>query len=331
MIYTSFGSNRQGVVILLLLPSIALGVCSYLFSAQLDSLLAGPLYDVAVAPLKDFPIAGIAINIFAILAGALLINIIFNRHEFANRENYFPALVYFLFCAADLSNLYLNPIVFANLFVLLGLRRLLATYRISSPTFMLYDSGLFIALAIFIFPPTIVLLPLVWVGLLRLRSFSIREWLLPTAGFFTPVVYAWAAYWWFGSKPNMLEFFEFDWSFFNNNPNKGSGYAFYVVTAIVTMLGFGQFIADMGISTVHRKNSKAVFMWYAVLSLFVFAYAAGLSANEHKLYLLFAPAVAIFMGVFFSGARRPWLLQLIMYLWLLLAVLKIWSAAAGEI
>jgi hypothetical protein len=331
MIYAAFGSNRQGVIALLLLPSIALGICSYLYAAQLDSALGGPLYDVVIAPLKRLPVAGITLNILAILAGALLVNVIFNRHEFASRENYFPALVYFMFCVSDLSNLYLNPIVFANLFVLFGIRRLLATYRISSPTYMLYDSGLFISLAIFIFPPVIMLLPLIWVGLFRLRSFNLREWLLPVAGFLTPVVYAIAAFWWFGSMPDMLEFFEFDWSFGNDNPNRGSAYTFFVVTAILTTLGIGHFISDMGVSTVHRKNSKAVFIWYAVFTLIVFAYAAGLAVNEYKLHLLFAPAIAIFMGVFFSGARRPWLLQIIMYVWLLLAVLQIWSGAAAEI
>ncbi len=259
------------------------------------------------------------------LSGALLVNIIFNRHEYASRENYFPSLVYFLFCASDLSNFYLNPLILANFFALLGIRRLLAVYRLSSPTFMMFDSGVFLALAVLIFPPFIILLPLLWVGLFRLRSFDLREWLLPMAGFLTPLAYAVAGYWWFGTLPDLLKFFEFEGGLLHAPEAGAIGYLFYVAVALLTLLGLGQFIADMGISTVHRKNSKAVFMWYAVFSLLVFIYCLGLSVNERRLYLLLAPSVAIFMGIFFSGSRRVNLLKACMYAWLFIAAWQIWQ------
>jgi hypothetical protein len=326
MLHSLFGSNRPVVLTLLVLPALAAGTLAFFYGGDSEMTFGGPAFDFIHAQLLPFRWLRILFGISLILINASLLNTITNRHDYANVEHFFPALIFFVFSISDLSWISLNPVQFAHLFTLLALRRLLTVYRVPSPTPMLYDAGLFMGIGVFFFPLLIFVLPILWLGLMQLRSFNLREWLVPVFGVLTPVFYAIITFWWMGYTAEIDEYLILDTS--NLGINFGDRYAltypFIVLTILVTVAGLLQFISDMNVSTVHRKNSKSVFLWFTLLVVIMAVYATGLASDYTGLLSIFGTIVAVFGVIFYVGTKRGIIVRTVFYLWLVFAVMHMY-------
>lgn len=314
------------VISLLVIPAIAVGLLAYFYGGETLDTFGGPIFDHIYAWLLPYKAVRIALGLSLILVNASLLNGIANRHNYAHVEHFFPVLIFFFFSVSDLSWVSLNPIQFANLFTLLALRRLLTIYRVTSPTAMLFDAGLFLGIGILFFPLLVFALPILWLGLMQLRSFNLREWLVPVVGVLTVVFYAVVAFWWFEYRVEIDEYLvvdtrELGFSFSGRHLYT---YPFLVVTVVLAIVGLLQFISDMNVSTVHRKNSKSVFLWYALLILLMAIYASGLATDRTGFLGVFGPLVAVFGGIFFIGTKRLVILRSVFYLWLLFVMLHMY-------
>lgn len=327
MLRSIFGSN-QPVVLLALLPlGLLVAVLSYFYGSPTPAQLAGPAYDLLFAPVNQWPALSLLLGILVILGGALLLNGIFNEHEFGQKTNYLPAFVYFVFGISSLQWVYFNPVLLANVFLLFSLRRLFRIYRISNATGMLYDAGVFSVMAILVYPPVIFCIPFLWVGMTRLRSATFREWLVPAAGLATPTFYVIAAYWWFGASPGLEEFMDFQGRFtfgIDAGNSKVNWFAIFLAASLVpTFLGLVVFVGGMASSTVHRKNTKRAFLWFGFFQFVAFVYTGLLASPDVGSLALLAVPIAVFASRFFALERRAVLINAVFYVWLALAVVRI--------
>lgn len=322
MIYNLFGSNRPVVLSLLTIPALGFGLLTFLYSSPPDSYLGGPLFKGILAllsvPLLQI-IAGIAVNILS----AVMVNRLYNIHDYGARENYFPGLFYFLFMSLQLSWNYINPMMVGNLFLLLALHRLLRMYRVQEITSMIYDASVFLCIAALVFPPFVLSFVLLWLSMAQLRSFNLREWLVPITGLLTPVLYVLVFYWWTG--------FEFDFSAFTLVTQKSQiglfsqgnfiFYATLLVSFCIVFLGAVRFIREMRISTVHKQNTKKVFATTSVVLGIVWLLGVWMAGYQPKMTVLFAIPISVFGGVYFSHVRRRIVQLTLFYLWIVLLLL----------
>ena len=323
MIYSIFGSNRTVVLGLLVLPALAFGTLAFFYTTSPVMPLGGPAFDwlYAQIPLSILQILlGIAIN----LTGAFLVNRLYNAHDYADRENYFPALFYFLLTSLQLSWLYFNPVLVGNVFVLLALRRLLRMYRVQEITGMIYDASVFLGIAALFYPPFFLAFPLLWISLIQLRTFNIREWLIPISGLLTPVLYAAVFYWWFDLKFDPAHYFQLEPVQLQSLISSHS-VIFYLVlifSSFVFFAGLLIFIREMGVSTVHKKNTKKVFITLTFILGLVWLVSIALNEGQTGLPGLLAIPVSVFGGVLFSRARRrKKIMTTVFYIWILILIL----------
>lgn len=124
-----------------------------------------------------------------IFVGALVLNALFNRNEFMERNNYIASLLYITFMSSFHSFYYLDGFALAQFFVILALYQVLELYqnedgrrRVFNMAFLLGVAGTFYPLLL-----TVVIFAfwLVWV----IRPFVMRESLLLVIGFLIPVLY----------------------------------------------------------------------------------------------------------------------------------------------
>lgn len=322
MIYSIFGSNRTVVIGLLTLPALAFGTLAFFYTSSPVMPLGGPAFDWLYAHIP-IAILQILLGIIINLIGAILVNRLYNAHDYADRENYFPALFYFLLTSLQLSWEYFNPVFVGNVFVLLALRRLLRMYRVQEITGMIYDAGVFLGIAALFYPPFFLAFPLLWISLIQLRTFNIREWLIPITGLLTPVIYAAAFYWWFDLKFDPGHYFQLIPLNFKSLIPAHSVF-FYLVLIFSTFVFFAGlliFIREMGVSTVHKKNTKKVFITLTFILGIVWLVSIALNEDQIGLPGLLAIPVSVFGGVLFSRARRrKKLVSTVFYIWLLLLV-----------
>ncbi len=124
---------------------------------------------------KDLPILQSILAILLIFLQAVTINYIVNRHRLSLRPNLFPGVIYILLVSISKECLYLNPVLFANIFFLLAVVNLFKTYRIAQVSTSIFNSAFFIAIASLFYLPVLLYLLPCFIALFMLRSFRIKE------------------------------------------------------------------------------------------------------------------------------------------------------------
>lgn len=322
MIHSLFGSNRPLVISLLIIPAILYGLLTF-FDGQVPvHPLGGPLFDVLNSYLQP-PILSIIAGLIVNLIGAFLINLLYNEHDYAERVNYFPALIYFLLASLQTSWIYLNPVLIGNIFVLLALRRMLRMYRVQEITSMIYDAGLFLALGALFFPLLVLVFPLLWLGLVQLRTFNFREWIVPLVGLLTPTIFTLVGFWWFDYTLDISEFIRF--SDLQTDVLFASHSFWYLpvlfLSVFILFAGLIIFIRDMNTSTVHKQNTKKVFITTSIFMLIVCLYGLALESTQTGMFTALAIPVSVYTGVYFSRTRRKNLVLILFYIWIALLFL----------
>ena len=152
-------------------------------------------YDIKPMPLFGFMlnITGIN-NLFGTLIGFLLAGLVsfllvnFNTSVFFISERTFlPALIYILLTSIFPREQTLTPVLPASVFLILGFRRIMDSYRVQGTAFSLFDAGMLISIGSLFYAG------LIWFGLLLifgiayLRTGNTKELMISLLGLATPI------------------------------------------------------------------------------------------------------------------------------------------------
>ncbi len=277
---------------------------------------AAPLYKLIISGIEGYPFLITLISFSFIFCEALLINYIIQKNEIINTTSFLPALVYMILMSLQPEMFSLHPIVIANLFLLLALHTLMQSYRKETSFSEAFDTGLFISLAAMFYIPSIVFILLLWIGLIVLRPFVWREWVISFAGLVLPWIFLVFYYFW----NDKLDTLQYDALYYTIiTPQKSftiSAFSFadYAQIGILltgAMFSSGRFLADLSKGTV-RTRSNLFLMVYCLLLSFCSIF---LAPSYSIAYLSF---LAIPFTVFFSSyllfVKKQWMAELLFLL-----------------
>jgi hypothetical protein len=113
-----------------------------------------------------------------------------NRQYIFIQERSQMPVIFFILVAGTFSRLHsLQPLHIALPFFLLAISRILGTYRIDKLSYNPFEASFFVGVASLFYGPSILFLPVVWIGLLFFRPGYWREWFFSLAGFAVPWVF----------------------------------------------------------------------------------------------------------------------------------------------
>src|SRR6476646_4742729 len=196
MIIRFLKSNNPAAFVVLLVIAILIWVWGFFTNSVMDIRHTMPLYEFLVRPVSAFPWMGKIIAILLIVAEGLLLNYIVNENEVLTKKTALPALFYIVFLSNSSVMLELHPVLFANLFLLFALSKILNSYRKDIAFSQVFDAGLLISLATLCYFPCIVFLPMIGIALVIFRPFLWREWAISLLGVLVPYVFAFTYYFW---------------------------------------------------------------------------------------------------------------------------------------
>ena len=182
-----FNNNQIRANIGLLLLFVLINCGTYLHASMPPSPEAG-LFALFFEPISSSAFLSLFFGSVILLANALLINRIYNRHGFGNREHVLPALFFLLLSSAFPDLLYFNSLTTALFFFLISFHFLLTLYsEVLNTSQKLFQTGLFLGLSFLFFPVLIFILPWSVISILILRKMSFRNWLVWIFGFIPPL------------------------------------------------------------------------------------------------------------------------------------------------
>ncbi|OFX44972.1 MAG: hypothetical protein A2046_14930 [Bacteroidetes bacterium GWA2_30_7] len=163
-----------------------------------------PLYSLFASFLEQSIIISNIIAIVLLLFQAFLLNIINSKYGFISKRSYLPALIFLLLTSSINEIKYFQPIIFSNFFILFALVQIFDTYKIEKIFSNFFNSGFLISTASLFYFNSIYFIVIVWIGLLIIRDFKFREWIITFLGLITPYLISFELYFIFDNVENLL-------------------------------------------------------------------------------------------------------------------------------
>lgn len=274
---------------------------SILLPAHYYNLLAYSFQDFpldrVLLPISGHPWWMIAITVSLIIAGTLLSNLVFNRHEFNSTPTFVPGLLYAVI-SISLCLVKINIAgLLANVAVVIGINRLMEIFRQSNALPAYFKAAFWLGIGALCFPPYMLLLPGMLLSIINTRTFNWREHVLTILAFGTPFVY-WLVWMFWTNRIDALVLFKKTISF---NPTTGLprwsdpfAQSFAVVIGVSFLLALRSFIFLSDRSSNQSRNVKRIFL---IMSLF----ALGGAGFALAFMDVFIPEVAILPVTFIIG------------------------------
>lgn len=183
MIISFFKANRPTAVFALPFISLILWVLAIYKPVLSSAETGGPFFILLHELIDSWPIIGPLLTLFAVILGAFLVNRLATGEEILNSSTLVTGMCYVTLMSLTPNLTGFQAPAFSNVFLLLILIKLIRSYRKDTAYSEYFDIGTFLGIAVLFYVPSIVFMPLVWIGLLMFRPFVWREWVIGMIGF----------------------------------------------------------------------------------------------------------------------------------------------------
>ncbi len=262
-----------------------------------------------------------------VVAGALRVNQLFNRHQFYPSPVYIPALIYTVASIAFMQQGSALHILAANLFIVAGIDYILRVSRQPRVLNEYFRGGFWLGLGALLFPPFLLLGIAMWLGIAFLRPFQWREYAVSALAFAVPFIW-WIAILFFNDLTEDI------WLITRqiNTPWlawwKGSNAMLRIVwifSAISLLFAIPRLLFPTERASNRARNLAGVFLLYFFVSLAAVIGDAWLTGIWNLTALLVPFTVAT--GVWYAHYRYSLFAPFVFYGWLLSCILYVAQCA----
>lgn len=203
-----FKQKSPGNVAVLFIFGLLLKLPLFLYPKNITANeMDGRLYQWLISLLP--PVNGLvcaAIAFVLLYVQALMINYLLNEYRLMPRQNYLPAMAYLLITSLLPEWNYLSSQLVTNIFIIWIFIHLFRLYNANNAKAQVYNIGLLLGIASYIYFPSAAFLICVLLGLMILKPFRFNEIILFLLGCLTPY-YFHAVYLFIFSKFSFANFF----------------------------------------------------------------------------------------------------------------------------
>ncbi len=145
----------------------------------------------------------VTINLLLIFVNAFLLNFLFNKNGFYERNMYVSSLIYVVLMSFFESFYGLNGLVIAHTFFILAIYQLFKLQQNEDGRKHIFNAAFFAGVATIVHPPLIIIFPFLYFMVWTIRPFVWRESLLLGIGFSIPIIYGTVIYYLGGQLINL--------------------------------------------------------------------------------------------------------------------------------
>lgn len=288
----------------ILLPVAAISV--WLFSLILPPFHQIPKYEVSfiysVFLNKTSINLFLGLNLAFSIANSYLISFVCTKHEISDKQNLLPGFFFILFTGIlNLSGAF-HPIIPASTLILFSLFRLFAIYREEMSLSEVFDASFLLSLAVLVYAPFVVLVPLPFIAMLILKPFKLREWLLTLLGLIVPLVFA-SALLFMGNRDYFQYLKIIQEAIVPIHAFSFAKGTFLIHTAVILcfFLSVIYMLAQKNSQKIKTQKIKYVILWMFVLGVLgVFTIAD----NQFFMGAFAIVAISIFIGDYIGGTKK---------------------------
>ena len=316
MLLRQFKGTGPGTIFLIIVTLLAIWASAFIklqssFSLYFD-LDPMPLYGILSNLIGTHPLPGI---IFALSSVSLMAFLIVNLNTssfFINERTFLPALIYILLSGLFPQYQLLNPAIFAAMFLMLAVRRIMESYRIPGIAYNLFDAGILIGIGSLFYANLIWFGLLLIIGIAILRTANIKEIAISVIGLVTPYAMTFGIYYVLGRDiKNLMSVLEY------NLFDKPTSYVFTPLTVVAvafaglsTLVSIVFLLTKMNAKKIKSRKTFSILIWVLLISLAVYFILPSVSV---EIVWIAGIPVSYFLTHYFVYIKKRLFPELILY------------------
>jgi hypothetical protein len=304
-----FRRNHPSVIFFIVLYGFSIGALSIFQPQEVikseESLLYYNIENLLIGNL----IVNKLLAFLLIIGEALLLNFIINQNEVLSKKTFLPAIFYITFASIIPQFHTVSPILFAQLFLLIGIQRIIGSYRKDKALGAMFDFGLCFSIATLFYFPAFLFLLLLPIGLFLFRPFVWREWITGFAGILLPYLFLIAYLFWNNSLSTFFKQEMFEPKTFRLDIYDYTSSNLILIVIIIFLFVFSlySFLNSGSRISQRSKKSTAFLVWMFLLSIASLFFLNNSQLSSYNLLLGLIPVSLIFSSYFAHSQKMLWL------------------------
>ena len=322
MIIGKVKTNQPFLFSLLLIMAVALWIDGFFLFR--DTVLPvenmAPFYSIIIHFLAPHKLAGTLISFFLMIIQAYMFNRVITDKNLVDRNSKLPALIYIVLMSSHFGLAGLQPVWFANFFLIMALDKIFDVFRDEAVFIEIFNVGFLISLASLFYYPALAFILLIISALLIYYLTNIRALLASVMGFMLPWLFVALYYYWTDTLAEQLQAL--------TTLNIGivltslpRGYWEWIrltATALTGLIAISSiYLGGLRDKPVRIRKRYQVILVYLLISL-VAIFFAGNHLTIHAGIILL-PLAAI-IAIFFQENRKNLLNEILFTILLLIAI-----------
>lgn len=298
-----FKSNNPSFLIILPILVVLIWIYVFFQPTYINQDNSGVLFSLIVHLIGWNKYLSALFSVIIVILEVFLIYKISVKYELLQTDTFLSALFYIILMHCTPTLILLHPIIITNLLLLLTIDSVFAVYRQETNLGKIFNAGLFISLSSLFYPSLWILFLIIWLGLIFLRPFIWREWVIALIGFALPYLFLFTVYYVFDISKNIGQFVNFD---FRRNPFTYVNYSDIIIFSTVLLILFMALLRMFKNITKQKIKTRrfyGIILWLIVLSII-----AGFmlkSLNLHYFAVFSIPLSIIFSDLFLN-IKKQW-------------------------
>lgn len=308
-------SNQPATLFFIPLLALLMWIPALFYPETQDQPFSMYFYNGIVFLLNKIPLWGKPlVCIILISFNALYLNAMVNAYDLLPKQSYLPA--FFMVFLNSLSPEFLapNPVLFALTPILIAFRKLFKMYKNEKTTGSALEAGFWVAFATLIYFPSISFLVLYYAGIIILRPFVWREWVVPLIGFGLVFYFLGIVLFLTGGLNDFIQ--NNAYYFSPSNRNQPTSWfstkqlAVFIGILLLLLLSLRKMMGQLNKMVIRSRNFLQVFFVFLILMGLPPLFTPYLVSNYY--FLFFSIPFSIFLCFYFATVKSRFFTELVM-------------------
>ncbi|NVO10087.1 MAG: hypothetical protein HXX16_09020 [Bacteroidales bacterium] len=322
MVLRFFRQTLPQVIIVLIIIAILLWVRNYFSEIApfyFDSIKM-PFYGLATNWVSENIIYGKLITFTIILFTAFHLLQINSKHIVIKQRTYLPAFFYILITSCFIPLQRINPAIFSALIFVFVFDHIFSIYHKENALDNIFKAGFYIALASLFYAPSILYIIVLFLSIMSIRSFNIREWFAAFFGVITPWFFFSFYHYIINSNLTIL-FNTLNFNLFtpiNHDNDSFLIYIFYGYCLILFFVTGFYLLKTLPTQKINVRKYYGIFFWFNLISIFALILIPSIS---YEIIFIAIIPISFQFAYYFTTCKRNFWSELLFLLLIAIAIL----------